>query len=128
DRVKAFVTYTRASHIDAVFGHEFFVVRQIDGRDGIFRPISASPSGSRKNAERTCQQMSRPAHPAFGKQLTNVAARNRLPAQSHLEIIVGLKSHLSTKIAQDLNVSRCLVSEVEVVAFVNFAGMQALLQ
>src|SRR5437879_13862115 len=88
DRVKAFVTYTRASHIDAVFGHEFFVVRQIDGRDGIFRPISASPSGSRKNAERTCQQMSRPAHPAFGKQLTNVAARNRLPAQSHPAISV----------------------------------------
>src|SRR6266481_7391659 len=76
DRVKAFVAHARAGHIDAILGHEFFVVRQIDGRDSIFRPISASASGSRKNAERTRQQMSRPTDSAFGKQLTDVAARN----------------------------------------------------
>src|SRR5882762_5894016 len=102
DRVKAFVTYTRASHIDAVLGHEFFVVRQIDSRDGIFRPIAASASGSRKNAERTRQQVARTAHSAFRKQLSDVAARNRLSAQAHLGIIVDLKSHFSTKLAQHL--------------------------
>src|SRR3982074_1006328 len=88
DRVKAFVAYARAGHIDAVLGNEFFVVRQIDGRDGIFRPISASASGSRKNAERTRQQMPRPADSSIRKQFTDVAARNRLSAQAHLGIIV----------------------------------------
>src|SRR5208282_3229163 len=54
--------------------------------------------------------------------------RNRLAAQAHLGIIVDLKSHLPSQIAQQLNVSRRFVSEVEVVAFVNFTGMQALFQ
>src|SRR6266446_7598978 len=80
DRVKAFVADARAGDIDAVFGNKFLVVRQIDGRDGIFRAISASPSGSRKNAERTRQQMPRPAHTAFGKQIKDVDAGNRLAA------------------------------------------------
>src|SRR5258708_34782386 len=72
--------------------------------------------------------MPRRAHPSIRKQLTDMAARNRFSAQAHLGIVVHLKSHLSTKIAQHVNVSRRFVSEVEVVAFVNFAGVQALLQ
>src|SRR5208282_2586515 len=54
--------------------------------------------------------------------------RNPLPAQAHLGIIVDLKSHFPAQIAQHLNVARRLVPEVEVVAFVDFPGMQALLQ
>src|ERR1039458_6891309 len=128
DRVEAFVADAGASDIDAVSGHEFFIVRQIDRRDGIFRPIAASTAGAGENAERTPQQVACPAHAAFGKQLTDVAARNPLPAQAHLRIIVDLKSHLPAQLAQQLDVSRGFVPEVEVVAFVNLAGMQALLQ
>ena len=72
--------------------------------------------------------MPRPANSSFGKQLPDVAARNGLAAQAHLGIIVDLKSHFSSQIAEHLNISRRLVSEVEVVALVHFAGMQAPLQ
>jgi hypothetical protein len=43
---------------------------------------------------------------------------------------VNLKSHvfLPAQLAQQLNVPRCLVPEVEVVAFVNFPGMKPLLK
>src|SRR5208282_706227 len=80
DRVKAFVAHAGAGYVDAVFRHEFFVARQVDGGDGVLRSIAASASGGGKNAERTRQQMPRPAHAAFRKQLTDVAARNRLAA------------------------------------------------
>src|SRR5271169_5970470 len=132
DRIEALVVIpaanSRARNVDAVLGHELLVMRQIDCRDGIFRTISTSTPGSRENAERTRQQMPRPAYSPFGKQLADVAARNPLPAQSHLGIIMDLKSHFPPKFAQQFNVSRRLVPEVKVVAFVNFAGVQALLQ
>src|SRR5208282_4720189 len=78
---------SRTGDVNAILRHEFFIVRQIDRRDGIFRPISASTAGCRENAERTPQQVPRPADSAFRKQLTDVAARNPLPAQAHLGII-----------------------------------------
>src|ERR1019366_10264777 len=73
-RVEALVAHTRSSDVHAILGYEFFIVRQIDRRDGIFRPISASAAGGRENAERTPQQVACPADSAFGKQLTDVAA------------------------------------------------------
>src|SRR6202023_3134485 len=128
DRVEAFVADARAGHIDAVFRDKLLVAGQVDGGYGVLRSVAASSACRCKNAERTRQQVARPADSAFGKQLADVAARNRLPAQAHLGIVVDLKSHLPAQFAQHLNVSRGFMPEVEVVAFVNFAGMQALVQ
>src|ERR1035441_9094561 len=57
-----------------------------------------------------------------------MATRNPLPARAHLPIVMNLKSHFAAKIPQQVNISCRLVPEVEVVAFMNFAGMQPLLQ
>jgi hypothetical protein len=74
DRVEALAADAGASDIDAVFGDEFFVARQIDGGYGVPRSVAASSAGGGKNAERTRQQVASPAHAAFGKQLADVAA------------------------------------------------------
>src|SRR5208337_444004 len=92
DRVETLIADAGAGDIDAVFGHEFFVVRQVDSGYGVLRSVAASTAGGRENAEWTRQQMPRPADSAFGKQLSNVAARNPLAAQAHLGIIMDLKS------------------------------------
>src|SRR5580693_4314469 len=113
DRIKALAANAGAGNINAVFGHEVFIMRQIDRWHGIFRPISASPSSGGENAERTPQQVACPAHSACRKQSSDVAARYGFPAQSHLGIAVHLKSHLAAKLAQRFNISRCFVSEVE---------------
>src|SRR5208282_1587771 len=94
----------------------------------VFRSVAASPPRRRKNAERTRQQMPRPAHSSRSQQLSNMAARNILPAQPHLGIIMDLKSHLPAQVAQHLNVARRFVSKVEVVALVDLPRMQTLRQ
>src|ERR1700678_2562239 len=74
DRVEAFVANAGAGDINTVFRDEFFVARQVDGRYGVLRSVAASAAGDGENTERTRQQVSRPAHSAFGKQLSDVAA------------------------------------------------------
>src|SRR5579872_1869561 len=42
----------RPGNINAIFGHEFFVAREIDRRHGIFRAVAAPAAGRAQNAER----------------------------------------------------------------------------
>src|ERR1022692_995686 len=127
DRIEAFVAHARAGDIDAVFRNNLFVARQVNRRDSVFRSVTAPAPGGRENAEGTRQQMASPADAARGNQFPNVAAGNIFPAQPHFEIIVHFKSHLASQVAQHLNVALRFVSEVEVVAFMNFASMQPFL-
>src|ERR1700686_2259763 len=128
DRVKALFAHPRARDINAILRNQLFVAGQINCRHGVLRSIAAPASGSRKNAERTRQQMPRPAYPALRKQLANLAAGDALPTQAHLGIIVDRKSHLSAQLAQQMNIARRLVPKVEVVTLMNFADMQPVLQ
>src|SRR5208282_997403 len=88
DRIKTLRAITAADSctrdVHAVFRSKLFIVRQINSRDRIFRAVTAPPSGGGENAERTSQQMPRPADPAGGKQFADMAARNPLAAQPHL--------------------------------------------
>src|SRR5579871_600629 len=72
--------------------------------------------------------MARPADAAVGKQLANLAAGNRLPAKPKLGINVDVKSHFPPELSQQSNVALRPVAKAEVVTFVNFASLQALLQ
>src|SRR5271157_5217758 len=78
DRVETFIAHAGPRDIHAVLRHEFFIARQINRGHSVFRPVPASPPRSRKNAERTRQQMPRPANSSRSKQLSNMAARNVL--------------------------------------------------
>src|SRR5208282_5670788 len=79
DRVEALILIAAAEagagDIDAVFGDEFFVARQVDSGYGVLRSVAAASAGGGENAERTRQQVACPAHLAFGKQLADVAAK-----------------------------------------------------
>src|SRR5580658_3243650 len=74
DRIEAFVTNARSSDVDPVFRNEFFVTSQVNRRHSIFRSVPASTPGGTQNAEGTRQQISRPAHAAFGNELSDVTA------------------------------------------------------
>src|SRR5271166_705086 len=45
----------RPCDVYAILRNQFFIVRQIDSGDRIFRPISAAPAGSGEKTERTPQ-------------------------------------------------------------------------
>ncbi len=68
--------------------------------------------------------MPRPAYPSLAQQPTNVTARNRFATQLLLRVDFHLKAHLLPELRKHIRVTRGLVSEVEVVAFMHFERVQ----
>ncbi len=128
DGIKTLRSHARARDINAILGHKLFIARQIDGGNGVLRAESAPTPRRAQNAERTRQQMPRPAHSSLADQTSDVAARNPLAAQLLFRVDFHFKSHLLPQFRQQIHIARSLVSEAEVVAFMHFARMQFLLQ
>ena len=74
------------------------------------------------------QQVPRPADPAFAEKFAYLAAGDGFAAQFHLGIDFDLETHLASEFGEHVHISRGLVSEMKVVAFVHFAGVELLLQ
>src|SRR5262249_44114408 len=72
-----------------------------------------------ENRERTSEEMAGTADASGLKQLANMAAGNRLAAQCHLFKHPDSEAHLASKFAQGLDVAGGVVSEMEVVAFMD---------
>src|ERR1700686_514698 len=128
DRLELLGADTRAGDVNAVFGHKFFVARQVDGGHRVLRSVAAAAAGCAENAERARQEMPRPTHVAGCEQLANLAAGNRFAAQSHLRVRLDLKTHLAPEFAEQVYVAGGFVAEAEVKSFVHFARVQLLLE
>src|ERR1700693_5747695 len=105
DRFDVLCPDSRAGDVDAVFGHKFFVAREVDGGHRVLRSVAAAASGRAENAEGTGQEMPRPAHVARCEQLANLAAGDRFAAQSHLRVRLDLKTHLAPEFAEQVYVA-----------------------
>src|SRR5262249_4980121 len=69
-----------------------------------------------------------PADASLLQEFSNLAAGNRFAAQRHLVEDLHVETHLHAELLQGFHIPSGLVSEVEVVAFVNFASMQRIAQ
>ena len=74
------------------------------------------------------QQVPRAADPAFTQKPAHLAAGDGFTAQFHLRIDFDLEPHLAAELSQRVHVARCFVAEMEVIAFMQFAGAQLFLQ
>src|SRR5437764_15144472 len=83
-RIKALRCHARPRDVNAVFGYELFVTRQVNGWDGVLRSVPAASSRHTQDAKRTRQQMSRAAHAPGRNQLANLRAGNGFAAEPHL--------------------------------------------
>src|SRR5580658_7531511 len=86
--------------------------------------VTASPARIGNDAEGPSQQ--RPGLTDFPslQQLANLAAGNMTTAQNHLRINLGLEAAVLSQLRQRVDVALRLMPKVEVVALVNFAGVQ----
>src|SRR5262249_15502556 len=61
DRLEAFLAYTAARDINAIFRNELFVAIQIDRRYSVLAAIAATAAGSREDCEGSPQKVTRSA-------------------------------------------------------------------
>src|SRR6266576_1639524 len=124
DGVEAFVANPRAGDVDAILRHEFFVAAQVDGRHGVLAAIAAATAGRGEDCEGAAQQLTRATDSTSGEKLANLTAGDAFAAQRHFVENLYSKSHLTAKFGERVHVAGSFVSETEVVAFVNFRGVQ----
>src|ERR1017187_10858920 len=74
--VETFLAHPRPRNVHAIFWRQFLIAAEIDGRDRVLRPVTASPPRSGADAERSQQQRSRSRDVAFLDQLADSRARN----------------------------------------------------
>src|SRR2546426_790370 len=69
--------------------------------------------------------MPREAHSSVIQQLANASARDGLASQLHFRINLNSESHFTPQLRQHFDVACRFVAEMEVVAFMHFAGLQS---
>src|SRR5260370_3879533 len=67
--IKTLVSYARPCDVNAIFGNQLFVARQIDSGYGIFPAVPAPASWRAQNTERTRHPVPRPPHPPLTTSL-----------------------------------------------------------
>ena len=84
DRIKTFHSYASPGDVDAILRNQFFVTRQVDGRDGVLRAVTASAPGVPRmqngRASRCRARLTRPAVSSLRIWLLET----RFAAQRHL--------------------------------------------
>ena len=97
----------RARDVNAVLRHKFFIARQIDGGHGVLRSVARGRARRPQDAERTRQQMPRPAHPSRRPSACESGCSKRVSPRSVIFAVdLDLKSHLLPKFGQQIGVAR----------------------
>src|SRR5581483_910930 len=128
DGIETFVAHASSRDVDAVCRNHLLITTQVDRRHGVLRSIAAPSSRGGENRERTAQQVTSATHPASGQEPANVAARDRFSTQAHFGISNHFKAHGATQVSKRLYIPGRLVTEMKVVAFVNFDRVQPVLE
>src|SRR6476661_4603253 len=83
DRIKSFVIHARARQINAVAGDKIVIATQVDGWHSVCVAITASASGSARNAEAAPQPRPRSADLARQQEPAYLVASDWNPTHHH---------------------------------------------
>ena len=128
DGVETFFANAGAGDVDAVLRDQFVVAAEVDGGDGVLAAIAAASAGGGEDGEGASEEVAGATDAAGGEKFADAGGGDGFAAESEFVEDLHDEPHLSAEVGEGLDVAGSFVSEVEVVAFVDLAGFERVVE